>query len=80
MRFRVTLPPDVAEVAVSSLVSDGATQYVYVQEAPGKLVRRNVVAGSSRDGRVVILSGLKVGETVVEQGGILLDNQIELSH
>jgi membrane fusion protein, heavy metal efflux system len=80
MRFRVTLPPGTAEVAVSSLVSDGATQYVYVHEAPGKLVRRNVVAGSVHDGRVVILQGLKVGETVVEQGGILLDNQIELSH
>jgi hypothetical protein len=29
---------------------------------------------------VIIMDGLAVGETVVEQGGILLDNQIELSH
>ena len=80
MRFRIALPADTAEVAASALVSDGATQYVYVQEAPGKLVRRNVVAGAVRDGRVIILQGVHVGETVVEQGGILLDNQIELSH
>ena len=80
MRFRVALPGTTAEVAASALVSDGATQYIYVQEAPGKLVRRNVVAGAVRDGRVIILQGVKVGETVVEQGGILLDNQIELSH
>jgi RND family efflux transporter MFP subunit len=80
MRFRVALPPGSAEIAVSALVSDGATQYVYVQEAPGKLARRNVVAGPVHDGRVIIVQGLKVGETVVEQGGILLDNQIELSH
>jgi cobalt-zinc-cadmium efflux system membrane fusion protein len=80
MRFRVELPPGSVEVPVSSLVSDGATQYVYVQEAPGKLARRNVVAGPSRDGQVIILKGLSIGETVVEQGGILLDNQIELSH
>jgi RND family efflux transporter MFP subunit len=80
MRFRVSVPASTAEIAVSALVSDGATQYVYVQEQPGKLVRRKVVAGPVRDGRVVIMEGLAVGETVVEQGGILLDNQIELSH
>jgi RND family efflux transporter MFP subunit len=80
MRFRVAVPASTAEVAATALVSDGATQYVYVQEQPGKLVRRKVVAGPVREGRVIIMSGLAVGETVVEQGGILLDNQIELSH
>jgi len=80
MRFRVSVPASTAEVAASALVSDGATQYVYVQEAPGKLVRRKVVTGPVREGRVVIMQGLSVGETVVEQGGILLDNQIVLSH
>jgi cobalt-zinc-cadmium efflux system membrane fusion protein len=80
MRFRVQLPENACEVAASALVSDGATQYAYVESAPGQFVRRNVVAGPVRDGRAVILSGLTVGETVVEQGGILLDNQIELSH
>jgi cobalt-zinc-cadmium efflux system membrane fusion protein len=80
MRFRVDLPENAVEVAASTLVSDGATQYAYVQSAPGQFVRRNVVAGPVRDGRAVILSGLTAGETVVEQGGILLDNQIELAH
>lgn len=80
MRFRVTVPASTAEIAASSLVSDGATQYVYVQERPGMLTRRKVVPGPVREGRVVITRGLAVGETVVEQGGILLDNQIELSH
>lgn len=80
MRFRVNVPASTSEIAVSALVSDGATQYVYVQEQPGKLVKRKVVPGPVREGRVVITSGLAVGETVVEQGGILLDNQIELSH
>jgi len=80
MRFRVSVPTGTAEVAASSLVSDGATQYVYVQEQPGTLVRRKVVTGPVREGRVVLMQGVAVGETVVEQGGILLDNQIELSH
>ena len=80
MRFQVSVPTGTAEIAASALVSDGATQYVYVQEQPGKLVRRKVVTGPVREGRVVITQGVNVGETVVEQGGILLDNQIELSH
>lgn len=79
MRMQLTLPQAAAEVPVSALVTDGATQYVYVQEQPGSLVRRKVVAGPSREGRVLIVQGLKVGETIVEQGGILLDNQIDLS-
>jgi cobalt-zinc-cadmium efflux system membrane fusion protein len=80
MRFRVSIPAGTSEIAASSLVSDGATQYVYVQEQPGTLVRRKIVTGPTREGRVVIMQGVAVGETVVEQGGILLDNQIELSH
>jgi hypothetical protein len=32
-----------------------------------------------RDGRISIASGLKANETVVEQGAVLLDNQIDLS-
>lgn len=80
MRFRVALPENTCEVAASALVSDGATQYVYVEQSSGQFVRRNVVSGPVQDGRAVILSGLKAGENVVEQGGILLDNQIELAH
>jgi hypothetical protein len=32
-----------------------------------------------RDGRISIASGLTAGESVVEQGAVLLDNQIDLS-
>jgi len=80
MRFRVALPDGTVEVAATALVSDGATQYVFVEEAPGKLVRRKVVAGPVRDGKVAVTQGLKLGEKVVERGGILLDNQIDLAH
>jgi hypothetical protein len=38
-----------------------------------------VSVGPVRDGKAVILNGLTAGEIVVEQGGILLDNQIELA-
>jgi len=66
-------------MAASAVVSDGPKQYAYVLESPGHFVKRSIVAGSERDGRVTVLQGLKAGETVVEQGAVLLDNQIDLS-
>jgi cobalt-zinc-cadmium efflux system membrane fusion protein len=80
MRFAVEPPTGSGEVAASALVSDGAKQYVYVQTDHGRFTRREVVAGSVRENKVPILSGLKPGEVVVEEGAILLDNQIALSH
>ncbi len=80
MRFAVEPPTGSGEVAASSLVSDGAKQYVYVQTDHGRFTRREVVAGSGREGQVPILSGLELDEVVVEEGAILLDNQIALSH
>lgn len=80
MRFAVEPPHGSGEVAASALVSDGARQYVYVQTDHGRLTRREVIAGSARENRVPILSGLEPGEIVVEEGAILLDNQIALAH
>jgi RND family efflux transporter MFP subunit len=80
MRFAVAPPEGSGEVKASALVSDGAKQYVYVQAEHGRFIRREVVAGSAREGKVPILSGLKPDEVVVEEGAILLDNQISLSH
>ncbi len=67
------------EIAASALVSDGEHQYVYVQQRAGRFARREVTTGSAREGRVEVLRGLDRGETVVEEGAILLDNQIAIS-
>jgi RND family efflux transporter MFP subunit len=67
------------EVPTTALVSDGDRQYVYLQEKPGRFVRREVTTGSAREGRVTVLSGLAQGESVVEEGAILLDNQLALA-
>jgi cobalt-zinc-cadmium efflux system membrane fusion protein len=79
VRFLSAAASGSTEIAASALVSDGPKQYVYVQDSPGHFVRRDVVAGAVRDGRISIVSGLKAGEQVVEQGAVLLDNQIDLS-
>ncbi len=78
MRFAVEPRPGSGEVAASAIVSDGARQYVFVQAELGRLTRRLVIAGSAREGKAPILSGLQPGEVVVEEGAILLDNQVTI--
>ena len=75
VRFATQPAPGTVEISANALVSDGASQYVYVLDPKGRFVRRAVVAGTVREGRVAVLSGLMAGETVVEEGAVLLDNQ-----
>lgn len=79
MRFREPAPEGTVETEAGALVSDGARQYVYVEAPKGKFSKREVVAGSARAGIVPIFKGLVPGETVVVEGAILLDNQIDMS-
>jgi RND family efflux transporter MFP subunit len=79
VRFTAAARPGAVEVPAAALVSDGDHQYVYVQEARGRFVRRGVVAGSTHGGLTPVLSGLKAGEALVEEGAILLDNQVNLA-
>jgi RND family efflux transporter MFP subunit len=79
-RFAVEPIPGSVEIPSTAIVSNGSRKYVYAQEAPGRFVRREVTAGSQRDSVVPIFAGLREGEVVVEEGAILLDNQIALSN
>ena len=72
--------PTHASVPSPAVLSDGANNYVYVKVKDGSLKRRNVVIGSGSVGRTPVVSGLEVGEQVVVQGAILLDNQIQLDN
>jgi RND family efflux transporter MFP subunit len=74
--------PTAAKVSLPSaaVMSDGATSYVYVKTDKGELKRRNVVVGSVSGGKIPVLDGVEVGEQVVVQGAILLDNQIQLDN
>ena len=72
--------PSQVSVPASAVLTDGTRSYVYVQEGRGLLLRRDVVVGSARGGKVPVLSGLALGEQVVIQGAILLDNQIQIEY
>jgi cobalt-zinc-cadmium efflux system membrane fusion protein len=79
VRLSIRPPDGAVEVASSSLVSDGARQYVMMQGSRGRFTRREVVAGAASGDRVVVLSGLKPGDVVAEEGAVLLENQLVLS-
>ena len=65
----------------SAVMSDGSQSYVYLKDKKtGALRKQIVVAASSNGGQMPILEGVEPGDKVVVQGGILLDNQIDLSN
>jgi RND family efflux transporter MFP subunit len=79
VRFLAQPVPGSVDVAANAVVTDGAHQFVYVQDGDDRFVRREVVAGTVSDGRVPVLKGISVGEKVVEDGALLLDNQLQLT-
>jgi cobalt-zinc-cadmium efflux system membrane fusion protein len=79
VRFAIAARTASLEVPATALVSDGERQYVYVQSGDGRFARREVVTGPAHEGRVPVLSGLSRGETIVEDGAILLDNQMAIA-
>lgn len=79
-RIERAAAPDAVEVPASAIVSDGARQYVFVQEEAGRFVRREVVARSARSGRVPVVGGLRAGESIVSGGAVLLGNHLALAN
>ena len=50
---------------------------VLVRRGAAELERRPVVVGTSVDTRVVVLSGLHVGDEIVSEGAVLLDGELD---
>jgi len=59
-------------VPAAAVIREGNTAYVYVGEGNGRFLRRNVTLGGSAGDSVEIASGLKVGDTIVSSGTLLL--------
>jgi membrane fusion protein, heavy metal efflux system len=78
VRFATRSRAGTVEIPATALITDGSRQYVYVRDDAGRFARREIVAGASHDGSVPVLSGLTPGETIVDEGGLLLDNQVTL--
>lgn len=64
-------------VPSQAVLLQGAKRYVMVEAGKGEFVRREIVAGVEREGRVEIVSGLKAGERVVTAGNLHLAKYIK---
>jgi RND family efflux transporter MFP subunit len=63
-----------AVVPHTAVVREGPVAYVFVQDHPDELIftRRDILAGARNDRYVEVLDGLRVGETIVNQGAYSL--------
>lgn len=75
--LRVSAGQGISVPVSAVLIKDGKRRVVYVERADGSFEARDVQAGHNRDGRVVILQGLAIGDKVVVRGALLLDTQAE---
>lgn len=68
------------QVAVpqEAVLDSGKEQTVFVARDGGHYEPRKITTGAKLDGKVVVLSGLKAGDTVVTSGNFLIDSESRL--
>lgn len=59
-------------VPATAIVTEADKRAVFIETAPNKYEKREVVVGSEQEGAVVIKSGIREGERVVTKGGLLV--------
>lgn len=65
-------------VPQEAVLDSGKEQKVFVAKGNGYFEPRSITTGAKLDGKVVVLSGLKAGETVVSSGNFLIDSESRL--
>lgn len=65
-------PSNALLVPSKAILQSADASFVFVEEAPGRYVRRKVRPGDTANGRTVVLSGLSAGEKFISEGGYYL--------
>lgn len=68
----------VVVIPSEAIVRSGRTEQVFVVSSPGKFEPRQVTLGMESNGDIIILSGVKEGETVVTSAQFLIDSESKL--
>jgi Cu(I)/Ag(I) efflux system membrane fusion protein len=71
--------PDVLLVPRSAVLQHGAEPVVFVEQADRAYLARRVRLGRVGDDTVEVVDGLKEGDRVVNEGGLILDGQAQLA-
>jgi membrane fusion protein, copper/silver efflux system len=67
------------EVPSEAVLDSGTMQTVFVARDDATFEPRKVTVGATVDGKTIITSGLKKGESIVESGNFLLDSETQLN-
>jgi cobalt-zinc-cadmium efflux system membrane fusion protein len=70
--LRVAATETAITVPSSAVVVEGDHRSVFIEDSPGKYIKRSVETGTEIDDSVVIRTGLKEGERVVVRGSLLI--------
>ena len=65
-------------IPAEAVIRSGSRNQVFVVREPGKFEPRIVTLGLSSNGKVAVLEGIKVGETVVTSAQFLIDSESKL--
>ncbi|MGI9103503.1 MAG: efflux RND transporter periplasmic adaptor subunit [Terriglobales bacterium] len=65
-------------VPQEAVLDSGKEQTVFIAHEGGYFEPRKITTGAKLDGKVIVLSGLKAGETVVTSGNFLIDSESRL--
>jgi multidrug efflux pump subunit AcrA (membrane-fusion protein) len=65
-------------VPQEAVMDSGDKQYVFLAHDGGVFEPRSIQMGAKMDGKVVVLSGLKPGDTIVTSGNFLVDSESRL--
>jgi len=65
-------------VPQEAILDSGDKQYVFVVHEGGVFEPRTIQTGPKLEGNVAVLSGLRVGETIVSSGNFLVDSESRL--
>ena len=77
-RFKVSSQPSVIVIPSSVVIYRGNTQSVYLAQN-GKAKLTAITTGEGREGRVVVTSGLKPGDTLITSGNRVLYDGADIS-
>lgn len=72
MKIAAAAIKSVPVVPASAIVGRGEMSFVLVEEAIGRFRKRKVEIGYEVDGKVMIKSGLEIGDRIVTKGAVLL--------
>jgi membrane fusion protein, heavy metal efflux system len=60
------------EIPSNAIFMKGDDSYLFLEDSPGQFERKQVKVGVEQDGKIPVLSGVRPGDKVVTEGGLLL--------